>query len=140
VINLVLAKKLWEEKGKVIGMSVKSVGPEGVCIEETFTSEVKGLGRFPSGRNIGTMNIVARPDGLVSGPTQGIFTAQNGDTVVWKCLGIGKQEAGKNKNIAVIQPLTTSKKLSWMNSFLIVYESIGDTKTMEFTGTAYEWK
>jgi hypothetical protein len=41
---LVLGEKMWEEKGKVIGVSVKSVGPEGVRIEENFASEIKGLG------------------------------------------------------------------------------------------------
>ena len=86
VIKLVLGEKVWEEKGKGIGVSVKSVGPEGVHMEETFASEVKGLGRFPSGRNMGTMNIAARPDGFISGTAQGIFTAQDGDSVVWKCL------------------------------------------------------
>jgi hypothetical protein len=141
VRKLVLGEKLWEEKGKATGVSVKSVGPEGVHMEENFASEVKGLGRFPSGRNMGTINYVARPDGFSSGTGQGIFTAQDGDSVVWKCLAFGKPEAaGKDKSIAIIQFMTTSQKLSWMNSFLIVYESIGDMKTMEFSGTGYEWK
>jgi hypothetical protein len=140
VKKLVLGEKLWEEKGKVIGMSVKSVGSEGLHMEQTFASEVKGLGRFPSGRNMGTVNSVARPDGFSSGTGQGIFTAQDGDSVVWKVLAFGKPEAGKEKNVAIVQFMTTSQKLSWMNSLLIVYESIGDMKAMEFSGTGYEWK
>lgn len=51
---MVLGEKIADEKGKVIGMSVKSVGPDGVHIEESFVSEVKGFGRFPSGRDMGT--------------------------------------------------------------------------------------
>jgi hypothetical protein len=42
---------MWEEKGKVIGVSVKSVGPEGVRMEETFATEVKGLGRVAAWKN-----------------------------------------------------------------------------------------
>jgi hypothetical protein len=140
VRKLVLGEKLWEEKGKATGMSVKSVGPEGVVMEETFASEVKGLGRVPSGRNMGTINIVTRPDGLSSGTGQGIFMTQDGDSVVWKVLAFGKSEAGKDKSVCIIQFMTGSQKLSWMNSLLTVYESIGDMKTMEFIGTGYEWK
>ena len=39
VRKLVLGEKMLEEKGKVIGISVKSVGPEGVRMEETFATE-----------------------------------------------------------------------------------------------------
>ena len=95
VKKLVLGEKMWEEKGKVIGMSVKSVGPEGVRMEETFATEVKGLGRAPSGRNIGTMDIIEVPGGFFSGTGQGIFTTQDGDSVVWKCYSLGKSEAGR---------------------------------------------
>jgi len=137
---LVLGKKLWEEKGKVTGMSVKSIDSEGVHIEETFASEFKGIGRFPSGRNMGTINVVTRPDGFSSGTGQGICTTQNGDMFVWKCYALSKTEAGKDKGPAIIQFMTTSQKLSWMNSLLVVYDSIGDMKTMEFSATGYEWK
>ena len=137
---MVLGKKLWEEKGKITGMSVKSIDSEGAHIEETLASEFKGLGRFPSGGNMGTMNVVGRPDGFYSGTGQGICTTQNGDMFVWKCYALSKTEAGKDKGPAIIQLMTTSQKLSWMNSLLVVYESIGDMKTMEFSGTGYEWK
>ena len=68
---MVLGEKMWEEKGKIIGISVKSVGPEGVRMEETFATEVKGLGRAPSGRNIGTMDLIETPGGSFSGTSQG---------------------------------------------------------------------
>jgi hypothetical protein len=140
VRKLVLGEKLWEEKGKALGVSVKSVGPEGVHMEETFASECKGLGRFPSGRNIGTMNIVEVLGGFSSGTGQGIFTTQDGDSVVWKTYSLGKPEAGKHRDLLIIQFMTASQKLSWMNSFIAVYEGISDRKTMEFSGTGYEWK
>ena len=137
--NLVLGEKMWEEKGKAIGVSVKSVGSDGVHVEESFATECKGLGRFPSGRNIGTIDVVETPRGF-SGTGQGIFTAQDGDAVVWKCYGLGKLEAGKDKGLFIIQFMTASQRLSWMNSFIAVEESISDPKTMEMSGTGYEWK
>ena len=138
--KLVLGEKLWEEKGKAIGVSVKSIDSEGVHMEETFASELKGIGRFPSGRNMGTLNIVTRPDGFSSGTGQGIFTTQNGDSVVWKLFGLGKLEAGKDKSIAIVQFMTISQKLSWMNSLIVVLEAIADSKTMEISDAGYEWK
>jgi hypothetical protein len=140
VKSLVLGAKIGEEKGKVIGVSVKAVDSEGVHVEETFATEVKGLGRFPSGRNMGTLNVVTRPDGFFSGTGQGIFTTQKGDNVVWKCQYIGKPVAGKHKSVVIVQFMTKSQKLSWMNGLIGVEESIYDPKTMELSGTGYEWK
>jgi hypothetical protein len=137
---LVLGEKMWEEKGKVIGISVKSVGPESVRMEETFVTEVKGLGRAPSGRNVGTIDVIEVPGGLFSGTGQGIYTTQDGDSVVWKCYFLGKLEAGKYKSVNIIQFMTASQKLSWMNGFIAVDEGISDPITMELSGTGYEWK
>jgi hypothetical protein len=138
---LVYGEKMTEEKGKVVGLTVKAVDSEGVHIEETFATEVKGLGRIPSGRNMGTLNLVMRPDGVFSGTGQGIFTTQDGDSVVWKDYFIGKPEAGgKHKGVAIIQFMTTSPKLSWINGLIGAEDVITDTKTMELSGTGYEWK
>ena len=96
---MVLGEKLWEEKGKVIGMSVKSIGSEGVRMEETFTTEVKGLGRFPSGRNMGTMDIVQHLDGISQRNRSGdIHNAGRGFCGV-EVLTLGKTEAGKSKGV-----------------------------------------
>lgn len=137
---MVLGEKIWEEKGKMMGMSIKSIGPEGVHMEETFASEVKGLGRAPSGRNIGTINVIETHGGFSSGTGQGYLVTQEGDSVVWKCYLLGKSEAGKTKSLNIIQFMTNSQRLSWMNGFIAVAESIADEKTMEFSDTGYEWK
>ena len=140
VRKLVLGEKIAEERGKVIGMSVKSIGPEGVHMEETFATEVKGLGRAPSGRNIGTMDLIEVPGGFFSGTGQGYLVTQDGDSVVWKCYSMGKSEAGKYKSVNIIQFMTTSQKLSWMNGYIAVDEGMSDPKTMELSSTGYEWK
>jgi hypothetical protein len=140
VRKLVLGEKIAEEKGKIIGSSVKSVGPEGVHREDTFASEVKGLGRFPSGRDMGTLNVVFRSGGVFSGTGQGTKTTQDGDSAVWKCYLIGKMEEGKYKCVIIIEFMTASQKLSWMNGLIAIEDVILDPKTMELSGTAYEWK
>jgi len=137
---MVVGEKMWEEKGKIIGISVKSIDTEGAHMEETFTSEVKGLGRAPSGRNIGTMNVTQRTGGTFNGTGQGYFTSLEGDSVVWKLYFYGKPEAGKNKTLFLVQFFTASQKLAWMNGVIAIGESITDPKTMEVSGTGYEWK
>jgi hypothetical protein len=49
-------------------------------------------------------------------------------------------EAGNIKGVVIIQFMTASRKLSWMNSLIAVEEGITDPKTMEISSTAYEWK
>jgi hypothetical protein len=139
VEKLVLGEKLWEEKGKVTGMSVKSIGPEGMRIEESFVSEIKGLGRFPNCRNFGTFNNVMTIAGLSSGTGQGMCTAENGDNVAWKAYTIGKSDAAKSKGVLIIQFMAASSKLSWLNNLIVVYDIVMDMTTLEFTGTGYEW-
>ena len=137
---MVLGEKLWEEKGKSIGMSIKSVGPEGVHMEQTFTTVAKGFGRSPSGTNMGTLDLVQAPDGSESGSGQGIFTSQDGDVVVWKAYFFGRLEKGKDKSFGMVKFMTTSPKLAWMNKVIAAMEGVADLKTMEMTNTGYEWK
>ena len=137
---MVLGEKIWEQKGKVIGMSIKSIGPEGVHMEQTFTSTVKGFGRNPNGTNMGTLDLVQAADGSSSGSGQGIFTSQDGDSVAWKFYFLGKMEEGKSRAVGIIKFMTASQKLAWMNKTIATLEGISDTKTMEMSATGYEWK
>jgi hypothetical protein len=140
VRRLVLGEKLWEEKGKAIGMSIKSIGPEGVRMEQTFTTVCKSFGRFPNGTNMGTVDFVQAPDGGYSGSGQGIFASQDGDAVTWKMYFLGTSEAGKGRDFGIVKFWTTSQKLAWMNKVIAAFEAVSDTKTMELSATGYEWK
>ena len=52
---MALGEKLFEESGNVLGFKVTRVHPvEGTTMEVSFTSEIKGIGRFPRGKNIGS--------------------------------------------------------------------------------------
>jgi hypothetical protein len=140
VRKLVLGEKQWEEKSKAVGMSVKSIGPEGVRFEHTFTGTIKGFGRFPSGTNMGTVDFVVAPDESFSGSGQGIFTSQGGEAVTWKIHLFGKREKGKDKSFGILKFWTTSKKLAWLNGTIHALEGIDDPKTMEGSDTGYQWK
>ena len=52
---MALGEKLFEESGKIVGFKkLQEVHPvEGMTMEVSFTSEIKGFGKFPSGRNVG---------------------------------------------------------------------------------------
>lgn len=48
-----LKEKLFEESGKIASFKVTKVHPiEGVTTELTFTSDIRGVGRFPNGKNL----------------------------------------------------------------------------------------
>ena len=52
---MALGEKLFEESGNITGLKIIKVHPiEGVTTEISFTSEIKGEGRFPSGQNLGS--------------------------------------------------------------------------------------
>ena len=53
--GMVLGDKLFEESGNIIGLKITRVHPiEGVTTEDSFTSEIKGAGKYPSGENLGS--------------------------------------------------------------------------------------
>ena len=62
---MALGKKLFEETGKVVGFKVTRVHPiEGMTMEVSFTSEIKGFSNYPSGRNVGSGTITHYPHGV----------------------------------------------------------------------------
>jgi hypothetical protein len=86
---MALGDKLFEESGNITGFKVTRVHPiEGVTIEASFTSEIRGTGRFPSGKNLGSGTMTQYPHGIVDASWQGsvITTAEgggSGDQFVW---------------------------------------------------------
>jgi hypothetical protein len=54
-LGMALGEKLFEESGNVTGFKVTKVHPiEGVTMEVSFMSEIRGIGRIPSGKNVGS--------------------------------------------------------------------------------------
>jgi hypothetical protein len=138
---MALGEKLFEEIGTVMGVGVRSVHPvEGITMEVSFTAETKGIGRFPSGTNVGTGTTTQYPHGIRDGKYHGIITTTQGEQYSWwshekSRLTLG----GKTKGIIIVTGFTASQTLSWMNSLVMVLESEFDPLTQAYRSTAYEW-
>ena len=139
---MAIGEKFFEETGKVTGMNIKSVHPvEGVKMEVSFASEIKGTGRMPSGNNMGSGTMVQYPHGIIDASWQGVVTFAGGEQFFW--WGHEKSsvaEGGKAKGIVIVTGFTNSKNLSWMNNLIIAIESEFDPTTQQFRGTGYQWK
>ena len=142
--SMALGEKLFEESGNITGFKVTKVHPiEGVTIEASFTSEVRGIGRFPSGKNIGSGTMTQYPHGIVDASWQGslMTTAEGGDQFIWWAHEKSKVvEGGKIKGLTMVTGFTNSQKLSWMNNLIYALESETDLESQKFKITAYEWK
>jgi hypothetical protein len=139
---MALGEKLFEESGNVTGFKVTKVHPtEGVTMEVSFTSEIAGTGRFPSGKNLGSGTMTQYPHGIVDQSNQGSVMTNEGDQFVWWAHGKGKVvEGGKVKGLIIVTGFTNSQKLSWMNNLIMALESEFDPESKMFKITAYEWK
>jgi hypothetical protein len=138
-----LGEKLFEESGNVAGFKVTRVHPvEGTTMEVSFTSEIKGSGRFPSGRNIGSGTMTQYPHGAVDASYQGtIMTAEEGEQFMWWAHEKSNViEGGKIKGLVMVSGFTNSQKLSWMNNLIMALEAEFDPGALHFRATAYEWK
>jgi hypothetical protein len=83
-LGMALGEKLFEEGGNVIGFKVTKVHPiEGVTMKVSFTSEIRGIGRFPSGKNVGSGTMTQYPHGVVDVSYQGTFMTAEGEQFIW---------------------------------------------------------
>jgi hypothetical protein len=140
---MALGEKLFEESGNIIGLKITKVHPfEGVTTEVSFTSEIRGEGRFPSGQNLGSGIMTKYPHGIIDSTWHGsLMTAENGDQFIWWAHEKSKVIEGSNiKGLNIMTGFTNSQKLSWMNSLIIALEVSGSVFSQTFKATAYGWK
>ncbi len=139
---MVLGDKLFVETGNITGFKVTKVHPiEGITMEVSFISDIKGGGRFPNGRNVGSGTMTQYPHGVVDASYQGFVTAQEGDQFVWWAHEKSKVvEGGKIKGLVMVSGYTISQKLSWLNNVIMALESEIDPVAQQFKTTAFEWK
>jgi hypothetical protein len=140
---MVLGEKLFEENGNITGVKVIKVHPiEGVSIEISFTSEIRGEGRFPNSENLASGIVTKYPHGIIDATWQGLVTTSGeDDQYLW--WGHEKSriiEGGKIKGLIVVTGFTKSQKLSWMNNLIIALESEGSVSSQKFKAIGYEWK
>lgn len=139
---MALGEKLFEESGNVLSFKVTKVHPvEGTTMEVSFSSELKGFGKFPSGRNIGSGTITHYPHGAEEASYQGtLMTAEEGEQFLWWVHEKGKvADGGKIRGLVMVSGFTNSQNLSWMNDLIMVLESEFDPAAQQFRTTAYEW-
>jgi hypothetical protein len=141
--GMVLGEKLFEESGNITGVKVTRVHPiEGVTTEVSFTSEIRGQGRFPSGENLGSGIMTKYPHGIIDATWQGsVMTAEDGDQFMWWAHEKSKVvDGGKIKGLTIVTGFTNSHKLSWMNNLIMALELDGSVFSQKFKATGYEWK
>jgi hypothetical protein len=139
---MVLGEKLFEESGKMVGFKVTRVHTvEGTTMEASSTSEIKGFGKFPSGRNVGSGILTQYPHGVVDGSYQGtVMRAEEGEQFIWWAHEKSKlEEDGKIKGMIILSGFKNSQKLSGMNGLLVVGETEFDPAAQQFRVTGYEW-
>jgi hypothetical protein len=140
---MALGEKLFEESGNITGLKIIKVHPiEGVTTEISFTSEIKGESRFPSGQNIGSGTLTKYPHGIIDATWHGsLMSSENGDQFMWWAHEKSKVvEGGNIKGLNIMTGFTNSQKLSWMNNLIIALEISGSVFSQKFKATGYEWR
>jgi hypothetical protein len=143
VVDMALGERLFEDIGNLTKLDVKSVHlVEGVKMEVSFTSEIKGLSKFPSGKNIGSGTMIQYPHGVIDANYQGIETTTEGDQYIWWAHEKSKVVQGgmTTKGIIIFTGYTNSQKLSWMNNLIAVIDMKTDLTNQQFEGIGYEWQ
>lgn len=140
---MALGEKLFEETGQATHFRITKVHPvEGTTTEVSFTSDLKGIAKFPSGKNMGSGVVTQYPHGVVDGSYQGKLNTTDGDQIVWWAHEKGRVvDGGKVKSLIMVSAFTTSQKLStWINSLIMALEAERDPATHYSKAVAYEWK
>jgi hypothetical protein len=106
----------------------------------SFSSEIKGVGKFPSGMNLGSGTVTQYPSGAVNASYQGVVTFEGDHFLWWANEKSRVKEGGGSKGVVIVSGYTNSQKLSWLTGQIIVIESETDASFQQYRGTAYEWK
>ena len=135
---MAMGDKLFDEKGKMVTTFVESVDANGMTLKQSFNSDVTGIGKFPSGMNMGSGTIWIGMDEKAHGKWHGMMMTKENETIVWKGSGHSTRHQGAVNGIMVITFMTKAEKYAWLNSIIVVKDLQGNM--MDFTSTGFEWK
>jgi hypothetical protein len=139
---MALGEKLFEETGDLTAFRVTKVHPiEGTTTEVSFASDIKGISRFPSGKNAGSGTMTLYPHGTIDASYQGFVTTQKGEQFMWWAHEKSRAtEDGKFRGLVMVSGYTNSETLSWLNNLIMALESEFDPAAQQFKTIAYEWQ
>lgn len=128
-------RKLFEECGKVTAISVRSVhSVEGIKMEVSFASEMAGIDKFPSGRNMGSGTMTRYPHDTIDASYHSVFETKEGGQFSWWAHDKSRvaEGGGKTRGITIVSGFSNSQKLSWLNSLVMVIESEFDPESQGY--------
>jgi len=133
-----MGDKLYEEKAKLAMGFIKEIDANGLEMLQSFSSELKGSGKMPSGTNMASGKVMMSPNGMAYGKWHGMIMTVDGDMVAW--AGNGRSKRGKNsiKGVMLITYMTMSEKLKWLNDVVGIAEISGDMS--QVTTMVSEWR
>jgi hypothetical protein len=139
---MALGDKLFEESGNITGFKITKVHPvDGVTMEVSFTTDLNGIGKFPSGKNMGSGVGTQYPHGAVEASYQGTVMTADGEQFIWWAHEKSRVvEGGKIRGLVMVSAFTNSEKLSWLNNLIMALDLELDPAAQKFRTTAYEWK
>ncbi len=132
-----LGDKFYEAEGRITNRRV--LPSEGAPqVESTFEEMGKLFG--VAGRNIGTYQATARPDGTLYGQGQGVWMGSDGGMVSWTGQGVGRfTERGGQTFRGSLYFQTASPNLVRLNGVVGVIEYEVDENDKS-RGAIWEWK
>ncbi len=133
-----LGEQLGEERGKVTGTRVLSVGASGAEVEVSFSAAGKFMGMDVT--DWGTYRSNSSDGKVFFGEGQGILMTRDGETITWTGQGSGRFSGpGTISYRGALYFHTSSQKLASVNGVCAVYEYEVDPEGNTHTKT-WEWK
>ena len=139
---MALGEKLFEGSGNVVSFRVTKVHPvEGTTMEVSFVEDLKGMGKFPGGKNTGSGTMIQYPHGVMDASYNGFVTFSDGDTFMWWAHEKAKTaKDGKMRGLVMVSGHTDSQKYSWLNNLVIAIESDFEPATQQIKSNGYAWE
>jgi hypothetical protein len=129
---------LGELSEKTTSVTIKEFTPDGVLISYNLQGTVKGQ---YDAAHMETVDALFKPDGTYEFEARGLDAVDDGDMVIIKVKGTGRQVSPTSVHAegeAVWQ--TTSKRLEWLNSSTGRFEGTYDVPTGEFHAKVFAKK
>ena len=111
---MAIGEKLWEGKGKSMGMMIESVESDGVVMMTTWVAQMKGMGKAKGidGQVTFSSKVKMGPSGAGISQGQGILNTMTSEMAVIKGYGFGKPVMDKAKAVGLWTLMSMSPNLA----------------------------